>query len=83
MALLDTIFQAILAASSTVIAAAAVGIYRRIASLADTVEKHDRTLYGEDDIEGWHGLVARVASHEAELDAARDESLDRPEHDDS
>lgn len=67
MVQVSLLLEVVVAASSTVIAAAAVGIYNRISSLAETVEKHDRTLYGEENIEGWQGLVERVASHEAEL----------------
>jgi hypothetical protein len=78
MATFEFVVQIIITASATIVAVATVGIYRRMDNLVSRVEKHDRTLYGESDIDGWDGLVARVASHESELEDTReDEQYER------
>lgn len=65
------IAQIIVSASATVVAAAAVGIYHRVDTLVENVQKHERTLYGEPDVDAWDGLVNRVANHEDELEERR------------
>jgi len=65
------ILEFLVATSTIVAASAAIGIYRRVSSVVETVERHERTLYGVND--EWEGLVSRVASHEAELEEQRDE----------
>lgn len=74
MSTLDTAIQIVMGASAAVIAAAAVGIYHHMHGLMETVQKHDRTLYGVEGIDAWKGLVERVADHEAELDEDRDDN---------
>lgn len=78
MVTLELVMQIVVTASATIMAAATIGIFRRIDNLVSRVEKHDRTLYGEADVDGWQGLVARVASHESELEDDReDEQYER------
>lgn len=69
----------VVATSSVVVAVATVGIYRRVDQLVSMVEKHERTLYGEEGVEAWQGLVERVAQHETELDNKRAEGTDQPD----
>lgn len=76
MPAVETIMQIVVSASAIIAAAAAVGIYHRVDHLVTTVDKHDRTLYGADDVAEWSGLVERVAAHEAELERRRDEEGD-------
>lgn len=78
--MIDSLFEIVVSASATVAAVSAVGIYRRVDQLVLMTEKHDRTLYGVDDVDGWEGLVTQVASHESQLDEYRDESEDNIEH---
>lgn len=71
--------EVVVSAAAIVVAAAAVGIYQRVDQLVEMVEKHERTLYGENGVESWSGLVERVASHEAELKQERQGDFDRDE----
>lgn len=73
MVLSTPIVDIIVASASTIIAIMSIGIYRRVDTLVERVEKHHRTLYGSEGVEGWEGLVSRVSSHEAELEEKRDE----------
>ncbi len=73
------LMEVIVSASAIVVASATVGIYHRLDQLVGMVEKHDRTLYGEEGVETWDGLVNRVAAHEDELEKSRGDDFNRDE----
>jgi len=60
--------QLILEVAAIVTASAATYTAHQARKVAETVEKHDRVLFGEDAVEGWNGIVSLVREHEETLE---------------
>lgn len=65
---MDAALQLVVGTASTVVAAAAVGGYRRLRDIADDAALTRRVVVGEDDVEEDDGLIGRVDDVEEDVE---------------